>query len=229
MTLCFFFIHDNFDRKRAPAFPITPCYGLMACMIVGSLTQGTEEWHSARCGVVTASNFKLVLTGGKGKTRATYMRRLAEEIRTGRPTPQAFQSDAMRRGNALEPKARQAYEEHTNQAVREVGIIYLDENHRVGASPDGLVNGDGGLEIKCPMIHTHRKYVFNRTVPTQYVPQVQGNLWVTKREWWDFVSFAPELANDHRMMICRVYRDETYIERLQSEVERFVKELDAML
>ncbi|MCB9989095.1 MAG: YqaJ viral recombinase family protein [Rhodospirillales bacterium] len=195
-------------------------------MILAHIEQGSDEWHDARCGVVTASNFKAVLTGGRGKTRASYMRRLRDEIITGRPTPPSFQSAAMVRGCDLEPQARRAYEEHAGESVREVGIVYLNDQRRVAASPDGLVNGNGGLEIKCPLPHNHEKYFREGRVPAQYVPQVQGNLWVTGREWWDFVSYAPEFPPEYRLMTRRVYRDEAFISLLKAEVERFIEELD---
>ncbi len=194
-------------------------------MITSTHEQGTTEWQQARCGVVTASNFKLVLTKGGGKTRKAYMMRLAEEIRTGQPT-ESYWSDAMRRGTDLEPHARKAYEIETGHDVKEVGITFLDEKRRVGASPDGLINHDGGLEIKCPLISTHTKYLQSGYIPSQYMPQVQGNLWVSGREWWDFASFAPEMPDGERIVIYRAYRDEDYIARLQYEVERFVEELD---
>ncbi len=198
-------------------------------MILAHMEQGSDEWHAARCGVVTASNFKAVLTGGRGKTRANYMRRLYEEIKTGRPAPPSFQSAAMVRGCDLEPHARRAYEAHSGEDVREVGIVYLNDEKRVAASPDGLVSADGGLEIKCPLPHNHEKYMHEGRIPSQYVPQVQGNLWVTGRDWWDFVSYAPEFPSDRRMMVRRVYRDEAYISLLAESVFRFVDELDQMV
>lgn len=195
-------------------------------MILAHIEQGSDEWFAARCGVVTASNFKAVMTGGRGKTRLNYMRRLRDEIVTGRPAPPTYQSAAMERGCKLEPRARDVYTEKSGHDVREVGIVYLDEDKRIAASPDGLIGLEGGLEIKCPLPHNHMKYVQDGVVPTQYVPQVQGNLWVTGRDWWDFVSYAPEIANDSHIMIHRVYRDESYIRRLRDEVLRFVEELD---
>ncbi len=197
-------------------------------MITASCEQGTTEWQQARCGVVTASNFKLVLTKGKGKTRKAYMMRLIEEKRTGRPT-ESYWSDAMKRGTDLEPRARKAYETTTGNGVKEVGINFLDERRRVGASPDGLIDHDGGLEIKCPLVSTHTKYLQSGRIPAQYVPQVQGNLWVSGREWWDFASFAPEMPPEEQIVIYRAYRDEDYISRLKSEVEQFVEELDQII
>lgn len=196
-------------------------------MIVSTIKQGTDEWYAARLGVVTASNFKAIITKGSGKTRANYMRRLAHEIITGHLAPQNFESAAMQRGNALEPDARNAYQQKTGQTVREVGIAYLNEHKRIAASPDGLIADEGGLEIKCPLPHTHEKYLIDGKIPRIYVPQVQGSLWVTGRKWWDFVSYAPEFKRD--TMIHRIYRDESYIKRLSAEVLRFVDELDNMI
>lgn len=198
-------------------------------MILSAIRQGTDEWREARCGVVTASNFKAIMTGGAGRTRQSYMHRLAQEILSGTPAPPSFQSEAMVRGTALEPRARAAYEDHTGHSVHEIGLAYLNDERRVSASPDGLIGEDGGLEIKCPLPHTHERYLFEGRVPTLYVPQVQGNLWVTGRQWWDFVSFAPEFPEKRRMMIRRVYRDESYIARLRAEVLRFVEDLDRLL
>lgn len=198
-------------------------------MIITSIIQGSPEWHAARCGVVTASNFKAVLTGGSGKTRRTYMYKLMGEITTGRVAPPSFESQAMQRGNDLEPEARDSYQDHTGHTVQEVGIAYLDQHKRVAASPDGLIGDEGGLEIKCPLPHTHEKYLVDRRIPKIYMPQVQGNLWVTGRKWWDFLSFAPEFPEGRHIMLHRVHRDEAYIDRLSSEVLRFVEELDILV
>lgn len=196
-------------------------------MIIHSIKQGTDEWYSARLGVVTASNFKAIITKGSGKTRANYMGKLAHEILTGQLAPQNFGSAAMQRGNTLEPEARDIYQEKTGLDVQEVGIAYLNEKKRIAASPDGLIDHEGGLEIKCPLPHTHEKYLIEGKIPKIYVPQVQGSLWVTGRKWWDFVSYAPEFKRN--TVICRVYRDESYIRRLSTEILKFVDELDHLI
>ena len=156
------------------------------------------------------------------------MARLIEEKLTGQ-TAEIFWSEAMVRGTELEPRARNAYSASTGHSVREVGMAFLDNKKRVGASPDGLIGSDGGLEIKCPLPHTHEKYLIAGRPPSQYMAQIQGNLWITGRKWWDFVSFAPEFEPAERMMLCRVPRDEDYITRLASEVARFVEELDEII
>jgi hypothetical protein len=54
---------------------------------------------------------------------------------------------------------------------------------------------------------------------------VQGNLWVTGRDWWDFVSFCPDMPAHLRLYVYRVQRDEAYIKTLESEVRGFLLEV----
>jgi hypothetical protein len=101
-------------------------------------------------------------------------------------------------GNALEPRALDWYEFDTGVRPRKTGIVYSSIDRMVGASPDGLVDdspdGSGGIELKCPSPHTHALYLLSESeglIPSQYRAQVYGSLWVTRRAWWDFVSYCP--------------------------------------
>ena len=84
---------------------------------------------------------------------------------------------------------------------------------------DGLVGDDGGIEIKCPLPHNHIAYLRAGDVPGKYIPQIQGCLWITGREWWDFMSYHPAMED----LIVRVYRDEAYIKKLADAVIRAVE------
>lgn len=193
-------------------------------MIIEQCIQGSDDWQRVRLGVVTASNFGKVLAGGSGKTRLRYMRTLTDEIIYGRKAD-GFWSHAMERGTELEPIARQAYEQQTGSWVREIGFTFLSERRRIGGSPDGLIDHDGGLEIKCPLPDTHKKYMRTGTIPAAYMAQIQGNLWITGRSWWDFVSFTPE----EPLLVKRVYRSEPYIRMLSDKVSSFVRDLDDLV
>lgn len=197
-------------------------------MIVVDVEQGSSEWFEARCGVVTASNFGRILARGGGRTRRSYLYQLAEEIRTGR-RQDVYENQYMARGRKLEPRARQAYETATGVDVRQVGMVYLDARKRIAASPDGLIGENGGLEIKCPLPKNHLQYWQGGGAPAKYVPQIQGNLWVTGRAWWDFISYAPEESGERKILIRRIGRDEAYIRALQTAVEAFVYDLDCIL
>lgn len=183
--------------------------------------QGSPEWFEARLGVPTASMFATVMAKGKGLTRATYMRKLAGEILTGEPM-ESYSNGAMERGRDMEAEARSAYAMIRDVDVREVGFI---RNHGAGASPDGLVGEDGGVEIKTKAPHLLIECHERDDLPPEHRAQVQGSLWITGRKWWDFVAYWPSLPP----FIVRVERDEDYIGNLAQEVADFNQELSAMV
>lgn len=188
-------------------------------MRISNHEQGSQEWLESRLGKPTASNFgKLITPTGKPSTSAEgYINELIAQRITGE-IPEFFKNEAMERGNELEPHAKAAYEFINDVEVVEVGLC-LHDTLDCGASPDGLINEDGGIEIKCPLPHTHVSYLRAGCVPSKYIPQIQGCLWITGREWWDFMSYHPAMEN----LIVRVYRDEAYIQKLADAVTSAVE------
>jgi len=192
-------------------------------IVLDLFEQGSQEWLNARLGIPTASRFKDLITpakADKSKSATAYMYELLAERLTKEPN-EFYSNDWMQRGNELEPMARTAYEFMTDSTVDEVGFILNDER-TIGVSPDGLVGEDGGLEIKCPKASTMVKYMIEDKLPDIYKPQVQGNLWISGREWWDFVVYHPSID----LYIKRVYRDETYIQKMEEHITAFVLELE---
>jgi len=200
-------------------------------MIVDNSPQGSPEWLQARATVITASNLTKVMSKGRGsapsKTRMTYMIEKATEILTGNAVSNGFQNDAMRRGNELEPDARQFYTMLTGELVEESGLIYLNELKRIGASVDGLVQDDGLVEIKCPNLSTHVNYLLDGVMPAAYVKQIQGQMWVTGRKWCDFISYHPDAWK--MGFLIRVDRDEEIIKTINDAVYAFIGELDVLV
>jgi putative phage-type endonuclease len=189
--------------------------------IIRGVEQGSADWLSLRAGRVTASNFGKVLAGGAGKTRRAYMLQLLAERLTGAPV-ETYTNAAMEWGTETEPRARAVYELLTGREVEEVTMIVRDEY--VSASPDGLLPG-GGLEIKCPKTETHLENFLSQQMPSTYTPQVQGCIWLAEVDSWDFMSFDPRLPDASQAMIVTVSRDQDYIDKLESEVDRFVSEM----
>lgn len=183
-------------------------------MRVSNHTQGSDEWLESRLGRPTASNFgKLITPTGKPSASAEgYINELIAQRITGE-IPEFFKSEAMERGNELEPHAKASYEFTKDVEVVEVGLCLHDE-YECGASPDGLIGEDGGIEIKCVLPHTHVAYLRAGEVPSKYIPQIQGCMWITGREWWDFMSYHPAMED----LIVRVHRDEAYIKKLSAAV-----------
>lgn len=179
--------------------------------------QGSESWFECRKGLPTASNFSTVMAKGEGKTRGKYLRKLAAEIITGVPG-ESFSNFHTERGKAMEAEARQTYAFINSVELVQVGFI---RNGNKGASPDSLISANGGLEIKTALPDIQIDRLECNRLPPEHRAQVQGNLWLSEREYWDFVSYWPKLP----ILTVRVYRDEEYIRDMSAEVDRFNEEL----
>jgi hypothetical protein len=194
---------------------------------VNAPLQGTESWALARSGCATASCFSDVLAEGQGKTRAKYLRRVLAERLIGKPI-ETYHNGHMDRGNELEPLARMAYEAETGALVDEVGFIPHPTIQWCGCSPDGLVGDDGGIEAKSVIATIQVETILRGDYPPEHRPQVQGNLWVTKRQWWDFCSYCPDMPEHLQLYVFRVVRDEDYIAALERKVLAFLKEVETL-
>lgn len=175
------------------------------------LIQGSEEWHAARCGLLTASEMKLIITptlktASNDKERAHLYELLAQRI-TGYVEP-AYVSDDMLRGQEDELSARIAYAK-AYAPVIEMGFVTNSRfGFTIGYSPDGLVGADGQIEAKS----RRQKYQVqtivenlgddaSETIPPEFMLQVQTGLMVTERAWCDFISYSGGLP----MLTVRVH------------------------
>ena len=195
------------------------------------LEQGTDEWKRARLGYVSASNLDAVMAKGKSGeavTRKNYKTRIVAERLTG-DIGDSYSNAAMEWGVQTESQAAMAYEVAKETLLDKTGFWKHNQIQWLGCSPDRLVENDGLVEIKCPNTTTHIDYWLAKKVPSEYVKQVQGQLWVMEREWCDFVSFDPRLPEKNRLLIVRAYRDEKFIKQMQQEVDQFLNEVEALI
>lgn len=187
--------------------------------------QGSESWFAARLGIPTASAFSTILSSNKEakdkKTRTEYMRKLAGEIVTGEPMD-SYSNVHMERGKVQEDEARDLYAFMRDCDPQRVGFI---RNGDRGCSPDSLIGDDGGLEIKTALPHIQIDRLLRGTLPAEHKAQVQGNIWLCERKWWDFCSYSPKLP----LFVVRVFRDEEYIKELDTSVSAFNAELAALV
>ena len=187
-----------------------------------NVEQGTDEWLALRVGLITASRVSAVLSTGKG--RADYMYQLIAERAVGGPTSR-YSNAAMQWGIDTEPRARYNYELVYELDVVQVGFVTNHNNPGVGVSPDGLVGSDGLIEIKCPNTETHMAYRYEGRVPPVYRAQIQCQLWITERQWCDFVSFDPRVLDERALFCTRMERDEKYIAEMATAVDAFISEM----
>lgn len=183
------------------------------------MEQGDKDWLAMRLGKITGSRFRAVLdrnkrTGKPNKARRELVLDLAHELATGTPRTFVEPNEYMAHGTAMEPLARKAYEFAKDYECVVPAFIPHPSVEYVGFSPDGLVGDAGMAEFKSPFLESrHTRTVDSQQCPDDYLPQVQGGLWVTGREWCDFVSYFPSISVE----IVRVYRDDKFINNLAAE------------
>ena len=193
--------------------------------------QGSEAWLKSRMGKVTASRVADVIAktkSGYSTSRENYCVELALERLTGTRT-ESFSNAAMAWGTETEPLARAAYEAMTGAIVDEVGMVPHPSIELTGASPDGLIDDDGLLEIKCPNSATHAKTLLSRKPDGKYLTQMFWQMACTGRQWCDFASFDPRFPAALQLFITRIPRDNEKISELEAEVVLFLSEVDAMV
>lgn len=202
-------------------------------MLTIDCEQGSPEWFEARIGRVTASRISDVLAKGKGGneavTRKDYKFEIVSEILTGKPSPPIPQNDAMRWGTEQEPFARAEYEIRSGLIVDTVGIVLHPRfPARAAASPDGIVSSNNQklIEIKCPKTSTHISYLESGKIPTQYENQMMWQMICTEFKLCDFVSYDPRLDPNISMMIIPLNFDQQRADEIESEVIRFIMEID---
>ncbi len=187
--------------------------------------QGSPEWHLCRAGIPTASEFSTVMARGRGGgesiTRRKYMLTLIGQRLTGK-VEEGYTNGHMERGKEMEQEARDLYAMVADVEPQKVGFMRRGD---AGASPDSLIGNDGLLEIKTKLPHLQLECLLSDEVPSEHVAQVQGQLWISAREWLEFVSYWPGI----RLFRKRVYRDEAYIARLKVAVDDFNSEMLELL
>lgn len=187
--------------------------------------QGSPEWHQARLGLPTASEFKTIIGIKKDArekvTRRTYLLKLAGEIIIGEPA-ENYSNGHMERGKIMEDEARDMYAFMTDADPKRVGFI---RNGHKGCSPDSLLNANGVLEIKTKLPHLAIECLLKDEFPAEHKAQCQGALWVTEREWIDIAVYWPKLP----LFTKRAHRDESYIRDIAQAVADFNDELAEMV
>lgn len=178
-------------------------------MFIYEFSQQSAEWFNVRKGKITASHAQAI--GNCGKGLDTYINEIMSEYYSSKDR-ESFSNKHTERGNELEAIARDIYELQTGNKVDLIGFV--EYNEFVGCSPDGFVGEDGGIEIKCPDDKEYFKLLLNgkSEIDSGYIWQVQMNLLITGRKWWDLVFYNPNYKKS--MFIYRIIPDKEKQDRL---------------
>ena len=194
-------------------------------------TQGSDAWRQSRLGKVTASRIADIMAttkSGPSASRQNYLAQLVAERLTGR-VEESYTNGAMAWGIEHEPIARAMYEVRHGVMVDQVGFVDHPDIAMSGASPDGLIDLDGLVEIKCPNTATHIDALLKKTVPSKYLYQMLWQMECTGRKWCDYVSYDPRMPEELSMFVSRVWFDEKKCSDIRSEVIVFLGEVDTII
>jgi putative phage-type endonuclease len=199
------------------------------------MEQRTDEWWSARRGKITASRIGDVVARNQPKKgqsvgdwsarRNNYLAEKVAERITGKNRDRRKVASLDHRVE-LEPDARAEYEFYYEAEIQVVGFIDHPRIPMAGASPDGLVGDEGGVEIKCCDAEGHIEIIKHEFIAPDYLYQIHFNMACTDRMWWDFIAFNPDMPPDGRLFVKRVERDETIISWIEDCVIEFNAEVD---
>ncbi len=191
------------------------------------MEQRSQEWFDARKGKLTGSNIGAALGINPWKTPDDLIRSMVREYHLAES--EFTGNIATEHGNMHEPLAQMDYTVKTGNAVEECGFFVHPEHEWLGASPDGLVDDDGLLEIKAPFGLRNKKgadLVFK--TPEQqphYLAQMQIEMACAGRDWCDFYQWTK-----HGDSIYRVYVDPQWFAAVLPELcefyNRYLSELD---
>lgn len=194
----------------------------MTLHVYSDMLQHSDEWYAARLGIVTASVVGQLITpktikpATNAETRALTARLVAERI-TGW-SDDGYVSRDMERGTFEEPIARAAYAAYRQVEVQECGFMRRDEDGwSLGWSPDGLVDDEGGIEIKSRKTAVQVATILADEVPAENMPQLQAGLFVSGRKWIDYVSFSGGLP----LYVKRVLPDRHWNDAIVEAVAAF--------
>lgn len=199
-------------------------------IIIDDIDQQGEEWFKLRAGIPTASEFHRIVqpNGESSASRQDYLYELAGERIAG-VKESGYTSWDMKKGIEREPEARLCYEHVTDDIVRQVGFVFMDEDRSIGCSPDGLifdpddlVNPVCGLELRCGKMKVHVKQLLTEAFPLDKFQQIHGSMWVCGFHSWEFMAYHPGMP-EFRLTVRRDYK---FTSALEFEIEGFLEELD---
>lgn len=194
--------------------------------------QRSPAWFAARLGCITASracDIVAAIKSGEAAARRDYRTQLVVERLTNQIQEDGYVSADMQRGTDLEPQAFAAYEMQTGRMAAGVGFL-RHTTLMAGASPDGVIgNFEGLIELKCPKSATHLKYIRGGGVPSDYLPQLTHQLWISGAEYVDFVSYDPRFPLSMQLFIVRLPRADAPIDAYAQKALAFLAEVETEL
>lgn len=191
-----------------------------------SLEQNTDEWLAWRKGKITGSRLgDIIVKRGTGRKIGFY-EILAERLAV---VTDSDNENAMERGHELEQKAVDEFEAITGYKVNtDCGVWVSDENEQIAISPDGEIDENLAVEVKCLSSAKHLQAFFEQEIPSDYEAQVAQYFIVNEKlENLFFVFYDPRIPAKplHYIVVDRLsWQDK--IEDYKNQEIQSLKEID---
>lgn len=191
----------------------------------------TAQWLQSRLGCLTASRMADAMATLKSGKPAEAQVKLAHEILAERLTQAAvahYVTPAMQWGIDNQSAAVAAYENQRGVLVGGEAFFLHDNIDFFGATPDGLIDNVGLVEVKCPTSPTFVRWSLAGEVPAEYKPQMLAQLACTGRRWVDFVAFDPRMPAKQQLFIRRFEPAREEVETIENAAREFLAAVDRM-
>ena len=153
------------------------------------IEQKSQEWHELKWAKIGGTLSKGLFV----KSDTLFIDILSQRMEDFEPTD-SYTSDAMERGNELEPFALDYLEQYTGLTFDSVGWLQSEENELLGLSPDGITSDNKvACEIKCFGRKKHTEVILKDEIPSENIHQVIHYFTVNNDlEELHFIAFRPE-------------------------------------
>jgi len=195
------------------------------------LQQNSPEWLEWRKGRITGSRLgDIIVKRGTGRKLGFY------EVLAERLSIDTSDVDSpMDRGHDLEEEALALFGEITGKEVKtDCGVWMSDENEFIAISPDGEINDEEAVEIKCLSSARHLQAYFEQKIPSDYEEQVAQYFIVNEKlkALW-FVFYDPRIPSKplHYILVNRkdIEKDietyKTYEKQALEEINKMINQL----
>lgn len=202
------------------------------------MQQRSNDWHTIRRGKFTGSEIWKLMVEPRSKseifsdTTKTYiLEKIAEENSLDEEPLTEFLPASLQWGIDNEPKAKEWYEKITGNKILEVGFIQLENfEHYCGGSPDGLINYERIIEIKCP--YSQANHIWHIMLsPEEFKKELREYYWqmqfymacYEEVKSCDFISFDPRITRDWRMHIKPIQRNDEDIQLMINKIKMAIE------
>jgi putative phage-type endonuclease len=196
--------------------------------MIHNVIQGSPEWFAVKCGKLSASRIPDTIATTKSGYSASRKNMLATLVceRMTKSVAESYSNSAMLRGVEKEPLARAEYETKRGVMVDQIGFVDHPDIAMSGASPDGIVDNNLLIEIKCPNTATHIETLTTGEIDKRYIVQMQWQMACTGATACDFISFDDRLPEGLQLFIKREHRNDEMIAMLEKEAKKFLEEVN---